>query len=453
MQVTETLAQGLKREYRVVVPLGDLDAKVNERLTELKERVRINGFRPGKVPVAHLKRIYGRAVMAETIDQIVREANATIISDSGFRLALEPKVVIPETEAAMVDLLAGKADLAYSVELEILPKFELADFKDIRLEKPVAAVTPEAVTQAIEGMAKQNQPFAGKGESAKAEPGDQATISFAGTVDGEPFEGGTAQEFALVLGSQSFLPGFEDQLLGIAAGESRTVKITFPSTYTPATLAGKEAVFSVSAQKIEAPQAVSLDDDFAKTLGVASLDALRSAVRDRLDREHAAASRLRLKRALLDALDERHNFELPPSLVEREFENVWQALRGELEADGKTFADEGRSEEAERAEYTKIAERRVRLGLVLAEIGERNAIKVTDDEMARAIIDRARQFPKQEQQVWDYYRKNPNAAAALRAPIYEEKVVDFLLELVTVTEREVAAEELYKDPEPPRAPG
>jgi trigger factor len=453
MQVTETVAQGLKREYRVVVPVGDLDAKVNARLAELKDRVRINGFRPGKVPVAHLKRIYGRAVMAETIEEVVREANASIVSDSGFRLALEPKVVLPGTEAAMIDIIAGKADLAYSVELEILPKFGLADFKEIKLDKPVAPVTEEEVVRAVEQIAAQNRPFADKGAGAQAERDDQLKISFAGTIDGEPFEGGTAQEFGLVIGSESLLPGFDDQLVGIAVGESRTVKVGLPTTYTPATLAGKEAVFNVTAQSIETPQAVAVDDDFAKTLGFESLEALKTAVRDRLDREHSAATRLRLKRALLDALDERHRFELPPSLVQREFENVWQGLRGELEAEGKTFADEGTTEEAARAEYAGIAERRVRLGLVLAEIGERNDIKVTDDEMARAIFERARQFPKQERQVWEYYRKNPNAAAALRAPIYEEKVVDFLLELVNVTEREVAVQELYKDFETTRTPG
>jgi len=452
MQVTQTVSEGLKREYRVVVPVSDLDTKVNERLVDLKDRVRINGFRPGKVPIEHLRRMYGRAVLAEAIEAAVREANTSIIAEHGFKLAMDPKVTMPEAEGEVAEMMAGKTDLAYSVALEILPQIELGDFKDIKLEKLTAEVADQEVAEAVEKIAEQNRPFADKGESAKAEPGDRVIVAFTGTIDGEPFEGGTADDVAVVIGSKSFIPGFEDQLVGISRGETRTVNASFPQNYLSANLAGKAASFQVTAKAIEAPGTVTIDDDFAKSLGMESIEKLKEAVRERLSREHGEVTRRRLKRSLLDALDVRYKFDLPPSLVEQEFANVWRTLVADLEAQGKTFADENTTEEAAREEYGKIAERRVRLGLVIAEIGEKNDIKVSEEELRRAILERARQFPGQEQQIWDYYGKNPNAVATLRAPIYEEKVVDFLLELAKVTERTVSREELYNEDEEQAAP-
>ena len=451
MQVTQTVSEGLKREYRVVVPVADLDAKVSERLVDLKDRVRINGFRPGKVPIEHLRRMYGRAVLAEAIEATVREANTSIIAEHGFKLAMDPKVTMPEAEGEVAEMMAGKTDLAYSVELEILPQIELGDFKDIKLEKLAAEVGDQEVAEAVEKIGEQNRPFADKGEGAKAEQGDKVIISFTGTIDGEPFEGGTADNVAVVIGSKSFIPGFEEQLLGIGRGETRAVNASFPQNYLSANLAGKAASFQVSAKSIEAPGTVTLDDEFAKSLGMESLAKLKEAVKDRLSREHAEVTRRRLKRALLDALDVCYKFDLPPSLVEQEFANVWRTLLADLEAQGRTFADENTTEEAAREEYGKIAERRVRLGLVIAEIGEKNDIKVSEEELTRAIVERARQFPGQEQQIWDYYRKNSSAVASLRAPIYEEKVVDFLLELAKVTEKTVSREELYNEDDQPAA--
>ena len=451
MQVTQTVSEGLKREYRVVVPVADLDAKVNERLVDLKDRVRINGFRPGKVPIEHLRRMYGRAVLAEAIEAAVREANTSIIAEHGFKLAMDPRVIMPEAEGDVAEMMAGKTDLAYSVALEILPRIELGDFKDIQLEKLTAEVGDQEVAEAVEKIAEQNRPFAAKGEGAKAEQGDKVIISFTGTIDGEPFEGGTADDVAVVIGSKSFIPGFEEQLVGIERGETRTVNASFPQNYLSANLAGKAASFQVTAKSVEAPGTVTVDDEFAKSLGMESLAKLKEAVKDRLSREHAEVTRRRLKRGLLDALDARYKFDLPPSLVEQEFANVWRTLLADLEAQGRTFADENTTEEAARDEYGKIAERRVRLGLVIAEIGEKNDIKVSEGELTRAIVDRARQFPGQEQQIWDYYRKNPNAVASLRAPIYEEKVVDFLLELAKVAEKTVSREELYNEDDEPAA--
>jgi trigger factor len=444
MQVTETLSQGLKREYRVVVTAHDLDDKVNARLDEIKGTVRINGFRPGKVPVGHLKRIYGKSVMAETIEAAVRDANAKIVADHNLRLAMEPQVKLPTEEQAIQAVVEGKADLDYSVAMEVLPKIELADFKDIKLERLVADVGEDEVEQAVTAIADNNKPFASKGEGAEAKLGDRVTISFKGSIDGELFEGGSGEDVPVVIGSKGFIPGFEEQLAGIKVGETRTLQVPFPDNYAKAELAGKLASFEVTAKAVDTPGEVTVDDAFAKQLGIESLSKLREALKGRITQEHAGATRAKIKRQLLDALDERHKFELPPTLVDQEFENVWQTVENDLKSQGRTFQDEGTTEDAAKAEYRKIAERRVRLGLVIAEIGDKNQIKVEEAEVQRAVVERARQFPGQEQQVWEFYRNNPQALASLRAPIYEEKVVDFLIELAKVTEKKVSKEELYK---------
>jgi trigger factor len=445
MQVTETLSDGLKREFQVQVPAADLEARVSERLGELKNRVQLRGFRPGKVPVAHLKRIYGKAVMAETIEAVIRELNAKIVSDRGLKLAMEPKVTIPNEETEVAKVLGGETDLAYTVALELLPKIELGDFKGVKLEREVAEVTDEQVNEALDRIAEQNRPFAPKEDGAKVEKGDRVVIDFTGTLDGVPFEGGTGGDVGVNVGSGTFIPGFEDQLIGMTAGETRLVKVTFPENYMNAQLAGKNAEFSVTAKSVEAPGTVTMDDAFAKSLGLESLAKLKEAVKGRLQQEHAGLSRQRIKRQLLDKLDELHKFALPPTLAEDEFRNVWSAVESDLKAQGRTFADEGTTEEKAREEYRAIAERRVRLGLVLAEIGERNKITVPEEDITRAIVERARQLPGREQEVWDYYRKNPGAVAGIRAPIFEEKVVDFLLELADITEKQVSREDLLKE--------
>jgi trigger factor len=447
MEVTETLSDGLKREFQVQVPAADLEARVTERLGELKDRVNLRGFRPGKVPVTHLRRIYGKAVMAETIEAVIRELNAQIVSERGLKLAMEPKVTIPNEASAVEKVIGGQSDLAYTLALEILPKIELADFKGIKLERQVAEVIEAQVNDALEKIAEQNRPFAVKAEGAKVEKGDRIVIDFAGRIDGAPFEGGTGGDVGVNVGAGTFLPGFEDQLVGMTVGEMRVVKITFPENYLNTQLAGKSAEFDVTVKSLEAPGQVTLDDAFAKSLGLESLDKLKEAVKGRLQQEHAALSRQKLKRQLLDKLDEMHKFALPPTLAEDEFKNVWTTVENDLKAQARTFADEGTTEEKAREEYRAIAERRVRLGLVLAEIGEKNKITVTEEEITRAIVERARQVPGREQEVWEYYRKTPAAVAAIRAPIFEEKVVDFLIELATVTEKQVSREDLLKDEE------
>jgi trigger factor len=445
MQVTETLSEGLKREYKVVVPAAELDAKVNARLDELKTRVRINGFRPGKVPVTHLKRMYGRSAMAEVIEATVRDTNNQIVTERGFRLAADPKVTLPTEEGAIEQLIEGKSDLNYTMALEIVPPITLGDFKSIKLTKLAADVSDSEVEEGLARIVEQNKPYMARPQGEKAAKDDRVTISFAGTIDGQPFEGGSGDDAVVLIGSNTFIPGFEDQLIGVVAGETRTLKVTFPQHYMKQELAGKAAEFVVIAKAVETPGTVTTDDAFAKSLGLESVAKLREAVKETIARDHAAMSRQKLKRALLDELDKLHKFEPPPTLVEDEFDRVWKSVLSELETEKKTFADEGTTEEKAKAEYRAIAERRVRLGLVLAEIGEKNNITVTEDELRRAVMERARQFAGQEQRVWDYYRQNPQAVAALRAPIFEEKVVDFLLELSSVTESKVSREELYKD--------
>jgi trigger factor len=445
MQVTETLAEGLKHEFKVSVPASDLDAKAGAKLVDLKDKVRLNGFRPGKVPVAHLKKVYGRSVMAEAIDQTIRDTNTQIFTERGFRLATEPKITMPTETAEVEELLAGKTDLTYTVAIEVVPTIQLADFKTFSVEKPVVDVTDAEVDEAIKRIAEQNRPYAAKADGAKAEKGDRVTINFKGTIDGLAFDGGTGEGIQVVIGAGQFIPGFEEQLEGIAAGETRTLKVAFPKNYASEKLAGQPAEFETTATAIEAPGETEINDEFAKTLGLESLDKLKEAARERLVAEFAGATRQRVKRALLDRLDDSHKFEAPPSLIEEEFNLMWNSIKAEMESSGKTFADENTTEDAAKEEYRKIADRRVRLGLVLSEIGEKNKITVTDDEVGRAVIERARSMPGREKEVWDYYRNNANALAQLRAPIYEDKVVDFILELANVTEKKVSREDLFKD--------
>jgi trigger factor len=445
MQVTETLSEGLKREFKVVVPATELDAKVNARLDEMKDRVRINGFRPGKVPVAHLKRMYGRSAMAEVIEATVRDTNNQIVTERGYKLASDPKVTMPTEESAIEQLIAGQSDLDYTMAVEIVPAIELANFKDIKLTKLSSDVDDSEIDKGIARIAEQNKPFAPRAEGEKVAMGDRVTISYVGTIGGVAFDGGTGDDAPVLIGSNTFIPGFEDQLIGMGAGETRTVKVTFPTHYQAEALAGKDAEFTVNAKAIEVPGTVKTDDEFAKSLGLDSLAKLRDAVKERIAQDHNGMSRQKIKRALLDELDKLHKFEPPQTLVEDEFDRVWKSVLQELENEKKTFADEDTTEEKAKAEYRAIAERRVRLGLVLAEIGEKNNITVTEEELNRGIMEQVRQFPGQEQRVYDYFRQNPQAIAGVRAPIFEEKVVNFLLELAQVTDQKVTREELFKE--------
>ncbi|HZB37145.1 MAG TPA: trigger factor [Beijerinckiaceae bacterium] len=445
MQVTETLSQGLKREFQVVLPAAELEERLASELSTLKDKVRLNGFRPGKVPVAHLRKVYGRSVMADVVQNAVNEANRKIVDDNGLKLAQEPKVEFPENKEDVEQALQAKADLAFKIALEVLPSFELADLSDVTVTKPVAEVSDSEVEEALQRMADRNRPYAAKdGEAAK---GDRVVVDFVGRIEGEEFQGGKGEGVEVTLGSGGFIPGFEDQLVGGKAGEERKVTVRFPENYGAAHLAGKEAEFDVTVKEVQAPGEVAIDDDFAKGFGMDSLDKLKDAVRGSIQRDYDLQGRRKLKKELLDALDAKYAFELPPTLVEQEFAAVWSQVEADLKNNSKSFADEGTTEDEARAEYRRIAERRVRLGLVLAQTGDRANVQVSDDEVSQALVERVRQYPGQERQVWEFYQKNPQARAELRAPLFEEKVVDHVLAQVKVVEEPVSKEKLFSEDE------
>src|SRR5574337_1009776 len=422
MQVTETLSQGLKREYDILLPASDLAEKLNGQLADLKAKIRVKGFRPGKVPVEHLRKVYGKSVMADVVQEAIADANKKIVDDNHLRLAREPKVELPKDQSVIEAALEAKGDLQFKVALEVLP----------------------VVEETLDRLAEIRRAYRAKAEGATAENHDRVTVDFDGAIDGEPFEGGEGRDIEVVLGSKTFLPGFEDQLVGAAVGDKRAVRATFPEAYAVRSLAGKTADFDVTVKALAEREPLPIDDEFAKGMGFESLDKLKDRLREQTAAEYARASRDKVKRQLLDKLDALYSFELPEGLVNQEFESIWSQVTREQEASGRSFADENTTEDAARADYRKIAERRVRLGLLLAEVGSKAEVKIADEEMTQALIARARAFPGQEKQVWDYYRNNNQALAELRAPIYEEKVVDHIVGRAKVAERKVSREELMK---------
>ncbi len=451
MQVTETHSEGLKREFKVVLPAQDLATRMDGQLAEMRAKAQIKGFRPGKVPVAHLKRLYGRSIMAEIVQEAVGEANRKIIADNNIRLAGEPKLDFDGEPDAMEKVLEHRGELAFKLALEILPKVELGPMDDIAIEKLVADVPEEEVDRIVSLLGEQNRTYEPKGEDAVAEKGDKVTIDFVGRIGEEAFEGGTGTDVDLILGSNSFIPGFEDQVVGMKAGEERTVSVDFPADYGAEQLAGKAASFAVTLKAAAKAGELAITDELAKGFGFDDLAKLRESVRGNIERDYTLASRTKWKRALLDALDKRYSFELPQGLVEQEFQSIWRQVQAEQAQTGKSFADEDTSEEAAQVEYRGIAERRVRLGLVLAEIGETAGVKVTEEELNKALMERVRQYPGEEKKVWDFFRSNPQAMAQIQAPLFEDKVVDHVAAQAKVTERKVTKEELTADDEEPAA--
>ena len=443
MQVTETLSDGLKRGLKITIPAADLESKMMDKLVEIKDQVRINGFRPGKVPLAHLKKTYGRSVMADIVQEVVTESSQSALEERKERPAMQPSIEMTEDQDEANEILDCKRDLDLDVSYELMPEFEVGDLSGIKIEKPVVEVDDKEVMDQIEQIGSQSRPYEEK--KGKAKDGDRITMSYLGKVDGEAFEGGADENGQLVLGSGQFIPGFEEQLVGKKAGDETVVKVTFPEEYQAAHLAGKEAEFDVVVKEVAAPGELVIDDDFAKSLGLEGLDNLKEIVKTQIDGQHAGASRQKVKRQLLDQLDEKYDFELPPTMLAQEFDGIWAQVEKEMEEAGTSFEDNDTTEEKAREDYSKIAERRVRLGLVLAEIGDSKEIQVTEDEMRNAVMQQASQFPGQEKEVFDFYQKNPQQLASLRAPIFEEKVVDYILELATVTEKTVTKEELLAD--------
>lgn len=443
MQVSETLNEGLKRELDIVVPASHMKDRMEAKLDELKDQVQLKGFRKGKVPVAHLRQMYGKSIMSDILQEELNQSSQKAISDRSEKPAMQPKIELPEEEGAADKILSGDADLAYKISYEIVPAIEDLDYGKLTIERPVVDVSEAEIDERLQEIGESNRPYETK--TGSAEDKDRLTIAYLGKLDGEPFEGGQDDNAMLVLGSGQFIPGFEEQLIGAKAGDEKTIKVKFPDDYQAEMLKGQDAEFEVTVRDVAAPGDVVLDDEFATRLGLESIEKLREAVRQQVEGQYGGVTRQKVKRQLLDQLDEMHAFELPPTLVEKEFENIWRQVTHDIEQHGKSFEDEDTTEEEARVDYQKIAERRVRLGLVLAEIGDNNKVQITDEELQRALIEQIRQFPGQEQQAFDYYRNNPEAMASLRAPLFEEKVVDYLLELANVTDKTVTKEELNAD--------
>ena len=444
MQVTETLAEPLRREYTVVVALQDLDEKLTGKVAEMQPRIHLKGFRPGKAPVSFLKKAYRKSLMGEIVNDAINQSSEQLLKERALKPATTPRVDFVNAIETVID---GKSDLEFTVKVDLMPDFTLANLSALKAERLVADVTDDAVDEALQRLADSQKVYSDKGEGAIAEKGDAITIDFEGKVGGQPFEGGKAENFDLTLGSGAFVPGFEDQLVGVKAGDERTVNVTFPENYGAANLAGKDAEFAVKVTAVKAASAVSIDDDLAKKIGLDSLDILKERVREQLKSDFSRASRTHLKRRILDSLDESHSFDLPGGMVDAEFDNIWRQVEAELKREGAAPEDEGKSEDELKAEYRAIAERRVRLGLVLAKVGEQNAITISQDEVNRALAARARQFPGQEKQVVDYYANNPQAMAEIRVPLFEDKVIDFLGELMEVKDKKVDRQILFLDPD------
>ena len=444
MQVTETLNEGLKRKLSMSIPAADLSQRLDARLEEMKGTANIKGFRPGKVPMSHLKKMFGRSAMSEVLSDAINANVSQALDDRSERAATQPKVDLPEDQEVINKVLDGAADLNFEVSYEVLPPVTLMDFKGIKVDKPVVEIAEDEVDAEVKRVFAQQTGYTDKGDEGVVETGDRLGLSFKGTIDGEAFAGGTSDHAHLVVGSGEFIPGFEEQLVGMKKGDTKTVKVTFPKDYAQENLAGKDAEFETTILHVDGPNAGELNDDFAKQLGLENVAALRDAVKDQMRAALDSMSRQAVKRQILDALDEGHKFEVPQQLVDAEFDTIWQRVVHEVEHHGRSFEDEGTTEEAAKEQYRKIAERRVRLGLVVAEIGNENKVEVTEEEHQQALIAEVRRFPGQEQQVYDYYRKNPQALAALRAPVFENKVVDFIAEQATQTDKAMTRAELAK---------
>tara|TARA_R110002094_G_scaffold31036_16_gene43459 strand:+ start:6390 stop:7739 length:1350 start_codon:yes stop_codon:yes gene_type:complete len=442
MEVTQTKAEGLSRTFEVKVPASELKTKLDERIEEIRPSMRLKGFRPGKVPAAHVRKMFGRDLMGELVNKLVDETNQKALEENELRPAGQPNVRL---DADMEAVIKGDADLAYHMDIDVMPEFTPADIADLAITRPVADVADAQIEEALGRIAEQNTQFEPRAKTAKAKDGDAVVIDFVGKVDGVAFEGGTAEQQSVVLGANRFIPGFEEQLVGVKTGEEKELNVTFPEDYPSADLAGKAAVFEVKVQEVRAPKTPELDDDFAKGLGLEDLEQLKGLVKDQLKAEHDNASRSKAKRDLLDKLDDAHSFDLPPNMVEQEFAQIWQQLQTEMDAGRVSDEDKAKSEDELKDEYRKISERRVRLGLVLAEIGRIADVRITEQEVNQALIAEARQYPGQEKQVVEFFQKNPNAMAQLRAPIYEDKVVDHILATAKVTDNTVSREELFKE--------
>lgn len=439
MQVTETKSEGLSREFKIAIPAAEIDERVNDRLKEYATQAQMPGFRPGKVPVSLLKKRYGDAVRGEVLEQAVNTNTQRMMSEKEIRPAGQPKVDVQTFEEG--------SDLEFTVNLDVMPEITQPDFSKIKIEKMVVKVEDKEVEEQLERLAdmhKESQPIS---DDRASKSGDVLVIDFLGKVDGEAFAGGAAEGYNLELGSGSFIPGFEDQLIGVKAGEEKEVNVTFPEEYGAEELAGKDAVFECKVHEIREAVAVAIDDELAKKMGKDSLDDLKQAMAEERSREYGELTRMRLKRSLLDQLADLADFDVPPGLMEDEFNAIWDQFQQEKEAGNLDEEEAAKSDDEQKEELRGIAERRVRLGLMLSEIGRQNEINVGQDEINRALFQAAQRYPGQEQQVIEFYRSNPEAMQQLTGPLYEDKVVDFVVELADVSETKVSLDEMLKEPE------
>ena len=444
LEVTETRSEGLQRELGMLIPASDLIARQDAKLTELKSKANLKGFRPGKVPMSHLKSVYGQSAMSEVMQEAMNAAIQETLDKRNEKPAMQPKVDMSEDQGILNRVIKGESDLEFTVSYEVLPEVRLMDFKSIKIEKPVVPVSDATVDKEMERLFREQREYEEKKDGAKIENGDRVGMKFVGRVNGETFEGGSDDHAHAIVGAGQYVPGFEEQLVGLKKGDTKDVKVTFPEDYSTEDLAGKDAVFEVEILHVDSPKPGELDDEFAKNLGLDDVKALREMVESQIRASNENLSGQRVKRLVLDALDEGHKFDLPQSLVDNEFEAIWQRVVQELERSGKSFEDEGTSEEEAREQYRSIAERRVRLGLVVAEIGNVNNIEVSEEEHQQALIAEVKRFPGQEQEVYDYYLKNRQALAGLRAPVFENKVVTFVMELAETAKKEFSREDLFK---------
>lgn len=454
MQVEELNAEGLKREFKIKVAAADIDARLEGQLTELRTRIRLPGFRPGKAPLSLLRKLHGKNLMGQVLEETVQASSQKALEERDLRPAMQPKVEITEFDE-------GK-DLEYTLEVEILPAIDVPDFSKLKLERLVAPVEDKQVDAYLDRLTESQKNFEAAAKTYKAKDGDAVVIDFVGKRDGEPFEGGAAEDYQLELGSGAFIPGFEEQLVGVKTGDEKEIRITFPENYGSKELAGQDVTFDITVKEVRKPAPVKVDDEFAKSMGLEDLEGLRKIIREQIEQEHKSMSRARLKRSLLDALSDAHKFDVPPGMVEMEFEQIWNQVMADLrhqamhegddeghDHDHHHHGDEEMPEIEEpgddvKDEYRAIADRRVRLGLLLSEVGQKNNVTVAQEEVSRLIAQEARRYPGQEDKVFEFYKGNPQAMAQLRAPLYEDKVVDFILELADVKDKTVTREALEK---------
>lgn len=438
MQVTETSNEGLRREFSIVVPKEDIDGRMNARLVEVGGTVSVPGFRPGKVPMPVLKQRYGQAVRGEILEQTIQDTIQRAMEEQDLRPAMEPKIDLVTFEDGV--------DLEYKLTVEVIPEIAPIDFGTIELERLSVEIPDEDVDQSIERLAEQQKTFAVE-EGRAAASGDQVVMNFVGKIDGEAFDGGSADGMELELGSGRFIPGFEDQLIGTKAGDKKEVNVTFPDDYQAENLKSKSAAFDVEITEVKTPAAVEINEEFATSMGAENLDGLKTMVREQIGNEYTQVSRGRLKRDLLDQLSEQADFDVPPTMLDEEFDSIWKQLEEAKENDKLDEDDKGKSDDELRERYREIAARRIRLGLLLSEIGRVNNLTVSQDDLNRAMAEQAQRFPGQEAMVMQYYQENPQAMQELQAPIFEEKIIDYILELAKVTDKKVSTEELLADPE------